>query len=373
MKTKLLFSIAGAGVLAGLLGACSLVMPDPMEQAQEAFAAQDYHAARNDVMRALQQNGSDPVALELLARIQLAMGLGAEVPATLERLEDAGGEPADLVLIEAEALLQTGEHAAALEVLQGQTNAESWRLRALAENMAGDVEGAEAAFLLGRDAPGDRLKLHTAEASHHLSRGNADAARFSVGQAQQLSPDSIETLFVSARLAQLDSAPELAARAYLAILELTPSDRPALLGAIEELDKIGRIDLIRDLIAQGSASYPGDVEFIYLTASLDGFDGNWQAVRDLLQQHEAAIAEHEDARGLYGHALLELGQVEQARAQLAPLNRRYPDNAAYARVYARILMELDEYADARRVMGRIASRPDAQDIDRELAQRAARG
>ena len=359
--------------MTGGLGACSLIASDPMEQAQEAFEAQDYHAAREDVLRALQENGSDPVALELLARIQLAMGLGADVPATLERLETAGGSPADVRLIEAEALLQTGEHALALGVLEGENSAESWRLRALAENMAGNRAAAEAAFLSGRGAEGDKRKLFVAEANHYLSRGNVDAARFAVGQAQQLSPGSIETLFVSARLAQLDDQPNLASRAYLAILELTPTDRPALLGAIEELDKLGRIDLIPDLIQRGRTAYPQDIEFIYLTASLQAYEGNWQAARDLLQQNETATGEHDNARGLYGQALLELGQLEQARAQLAPLNRRFPDNAAYARIFARILIELGEFQQARSVIRPIVARADAQPIDLELAQMAARG
>jgi len=302
-----------------------------------------------------------------------AFNLGADVPATLERLESAGGTPADVKLIEAEALLQMGEHQLALGVLEGEGNADSWRLRALAANMSGKRAEAEAAFLRGREAEGDKRKLYVAEASHHLSHGNADAARFAVGQAQRLSPGSIETLFVSARLAQLDGQPNLASRAYLAILELTPTDRPALLGAIAELDKLGRIDLIPDLIQRGRTAYPQDIEFIYLTASLQAYEGDWQAARDLLQQNETAVAEHDNARGLYGQTLLELGQFEQARAQLAPLSRRYPDNAAYARIFARILIELDEHAQARSVMRPIANRADAQPIDRELAALAARG
>ena len=373
MAKKSLSSFGFASVLAFTLGACSLILPDPMEQAEEAFAAQDYHAARADVMRVLQQREDDPEALDLLARIYLAMGAGADALVILDRLEGAGGSPADTKLIRAEALLQTGEHGSVGEVLEGEESAESWRLRALAANLAGNGEAAKAAFLDGRTAEGDKRKLFTAEANYHLSRGNADAARFPVGEAQRLSPGSIETLFVSARLAQLDDAPNLAARAYLAILELAPNDRPAMLGAIAELDKLGRIDLVRDLIARGRSAYPQDVEFIYLTASLHGFDGNWQAVRDLLQEHESAVASHDNARGLYGQALLELGQLELARAQLAPLNRRYPGNAAYARIFARILIELGENRQALAVMRPIAARSDAQPIDRELVERAARG
>lgn len=370
MTARSLSSLALAGLVASTLGACSLIMPDPMEQAQEAFEAQNYHAARDDALRALQQDESDQEALELLARAQLAMGLGADVLVTLERLADTDAEPADASLIEAEALLQMEERELALEAIEGHDSAESWRLRALAALQTGDVETAEAAFTRGREAEGDKRKLFTAEASHYLDRGTADAARFAVGEAQRLSPTRIETLFVSARLAQLDEEPNLAARAYLAILEIAPNDRPAMLGAIAELEKLGRIDLIRELIQRGRTTYPQDIEFIYLSASLYGHDGNWQAARDLLQEHEGVIASHEDARALYGQALLELGQFELAHAQLAPLNRRYPGNLAYARILTRILIELGENGEAQRVIRPIAIGPDAQDIDRELLQLA---
>lgn len=360
-------------VLAATLGGCSFLFGEPLERAQEAFAEQDYFAAREAALEALQDNANDAAALDMLARVQLAMGLGVDALVTLERLEGTGGAPEDLALLRAEALLQTGDHETAFDVLEGQTVAEAWRLRALAAAMAGrDAEAAQH-FVAGRDAPGDRRKLFTAAATFHLDRGDADAARFAVGQAQQLAPEAIETLFVSARLAELDQRPDFASRAYLAILEHTPNDRPALLGAIRSLDQLGRVDVFEPLIARGRSAYPDDVEFIYYDASLMAYEGSWTAARELLQQSEAIVAEHDNARGLYGQVLLELGQLEQARSMLAPLNRRYPGNAAYARQYARVLIAQGEYSSARRVMAPIIASGNALEIDREVAELAARG
>lgn len=355
------------------LGACSLISGDPLEQAQEAFAAQDYFTARQHVQEALQANGNDAAALAMLARIQLAMGLGGEALATLDRLDATNAAPADAALLRAEALLQTGESAGVPDLLAGDESAESWRLRALAAIMADRPDEAAAAFLAGRNASGDQRKLFAAEASFHLNRGNAEAARFAVGRAQELAPESIETLFVTARLAQLDGQHELASQAYLGILELSENDRPALLGAITELDRLGRIDLVRPLVAQGRAAYPNDVEFIYLDASVLAFDGDWQNARSLLQQNEAAISGHDNARGLYAQALLNLGQLELARAQVAPLVQRHPDNAAYARLLTEIHIAAGEMAAARDTIRPFASRRNADPIDRELAERAARG
>jgi thioredoxin-like negative regulator of GroEL len=355
------------------LGGCSLVQADPLAEAQHAFAAQDYVAARDHAQAALVEDPRDSAALALIARTQLAMGLGSDALATLARMEESGSLPDDARLIEAEARLQIGEMDAVSRLLQGETSAESWRLRALMAAMAGDEAGALAAFARGRSGEGEKHRLYTAEANFHLTRGNAAAARDAVAQAQLAAPQSIETLFVSARLAQLSGEPELASRAYLAILEIAPLDRPALLGAIAELGNADRVDLLRPLVVRGRAAYPEDIEFFYLTARLKADEGDWAGVRDLLQQREGEVSAHPDARGLYGQALLELGQVELARAQLAPLYRRYPDNPMFARTYARVLLENGEAGEARQVIAPFASLPNAEQADRDIAQRAAAG
>ncbi|MGB3167090.1 MAG: tetratricopeptide repeat protein [Alteraurantiacibacter sp.] len=329
-------SLALSILLAGSLGGCALFAPDPVEDAHAAYQAQDFFEARELAMKALERDASDAEALALLARVQVAMGAGADALLTLGRLAETGGAPEDADLLRAEALLQTGERDEAGALLAGRPEAEAHRLRALAAVQNDDPATAAREFLSGREAEGDKRKLFTAAASFHLDRGNADGARYAVGQAQRLAPAAIETLFVSARLAQLDGRHELAARAYLAILDHTPNDRPAMLGAIKELDELGRLDLIRPLVTRGRAAYPDDIAFIYLDASVHAYEGRWQAARDLLQEHEAEVQGHDDARGLYGQALLELGQVEMARAQIEPLARRYPGNRVYSELYARI-------------------------------------
>lgn len=343
-----------------------------MEEARKEFADQDYFAARDLVISVLQDDGSNAEALELLAHIQLAMGLGQDVLGTLDRLEASGGGSTSVPLLAAEAHLQVGNLDEVQTTLEGQESAEAWRLRALAAGMDGDNRAAIAAFAAGHNAPGDKRKLFSAEASYHLARGDADAARFAVGRAQQLAPDSVETLFVSARLAELDNRPDMAARAYLAILDIAPNDRPALLGAIEQATRIERLDIVRSLVARGREAYPQDVAFLYHAANLLAHDNDWNGARDLLQQYETQLASYDEVRALYGRVLLELGQLEQARRQLAPVNRRYPDNAAYARILARILIGLGEHAQARQVMQPIVARADADPVDFELAEEAAR-
>ena len=362
-----------ASALLVTLAACDSPLTDPAGDAAEAFAAQDYLAARDHAQAALREDGANVAALELLVRAQIAVGEGANALATFERLKAAGGTPVDAALLEAEANLQVGEGDAVLTLLEGDNSAEAWRLRALAASLMGDEAAALEGFRQGRDAPGDKVKLYAAEASHFLARGNADGARAAVALAQQAAPERLETLFVTAKLAQLDDDADMASRAFLAILEMAPNDRPALLGAIAEMGELGRVDLLRPLVERGFAAFPGDPEFVYLTARLKAQDGDWQGVRDMLQAREAALAAHPDSRGLYAEALAELGQLELARTHITPLYRAFPDNAQITRVYARVMLDAGDAAEAARAIAPLAERADALPEDREIAARASRG
>ena len=356
--------------LALLLAACDSPVVDHKGDAQAALAGQDYFAARDAAQQALRDNPEDAAALEILARAQLAMGQGGDALLTLDRLAKFGVGPADENLLRAEALLQAGDTSEAVTLIGDNQSADAWRLRALAASQEGDEATMLAAFASGRRAEGDKYKLMVAEASWYIAQGNAEAARPLVAQVQTQAPGRIETMFVTARLAQLDGNSDLASRAYLGILEITPLDRPALIGAIGEMGKIGRVDLLRPLVARGIEAYPNDVEFIFLDARVKAEDGKWEEVRDELQQHEAQIAGHPDSRSLYGEALRQLGQFELARAQLAPVYRQAPENVDVARSYAKVLLATGDKAEARRVIQPLATSPEGTAEDRALLAKA---
>ena len=322
--------------LVASLGACSLLGDDALAAAQEAFAAEDYIAARDLALAALDDDPENVTALELLARAQLAMGQGGEVAAVLERIERAGGEAEDEALLAAEGQLQLGNPAAARELVGDQRTAEAWRLLALAATQEGDDAGAIDAFANGRSAAGDKTKLYTAEASFHLSRGDVASARAAASLARALAPDRVETLYVGARVAEASGDHVQALSNYLRIIEKVPMDRPALLAAIAASERAGQGDVTRHLIAYGAQTRPMDREFVYQQARVDAWDGRWADVRERLQAHEAELADHAAARLLYAESLLQLGQVETARAIVAPILARFPGDGEAQRVQAAI-------------------------------------
>lgn len=332
IRTRIFLAVTAALCLAG----CSVFGSDPVDEAQAAFEAQDYVAAQGLAQQALAADAEDAAALELLARIQLAMGLGADVLVTLDRLEGVGAHDADLTLLEAEGHLQTGDAESALALVGSDQTAEAWRLRALAAAMQGDVGQARQAFSEGRSASGRRDKLLAAEASFHLSQGDLAAASEAVALAQEIAPDRIETLFVSARLADAQADPVTALSNYLKIIEINPLDRPALLAAIGASEQAELGDVTRHLIEYGAQTRPLDREFVYQQARVEAWDGRWEAVRERLQAHEAELADHDPARLLYAEALLQLGQVETARAIAAPITARRGGDPEVLRLQAAI-------------------------------------
>lgn len=321
-----------ATALAIALAGCSQFGSSPLEQAQEAFAAQDYITAQEHVQEALAQNADNAEALELLARIQLVMGQGGDVAATLDRLARSGAEPSDANLLAAEGLLQVGDVDEALDLIGNSDSAEAWRLRALAAAVQGDEEGALEAFDEGRSAEGPRGKLFAAEASFHLARGDLDAADGAVALARDVAPDRVETLFVSARLAEAQGEHSLALSNYLRIIEIAPMDRPALSAGIAASERADMPDITRHLILYGAQTRPLDREFVYQRARIDAWDGRWQDVRERLQANEAELEDHVSARLLYAESLLQLGQVETARAIAAPIIARYSTDPDVMRV-----------------------------------------
>ncbi len=319
------------------LASCDLLEPDPYDLAADAFEQQDYLAAQSHAAEALAQDAENAEALIILLRTQLAAGEGAQALASLAQLTDLEALPGDHLLLEAEARLQLGEISHADALLDGVNSAESWRLRALLATLDNDDEIALQAFAQGRAADGDKARLYAAEATYHLRQGNLDRAREAVGLAQQAAPRRVETQFVTAWLAQLEENHEIAARAFMAILDKTPQDRPAMLGAIDALQNFDRDDLADPLIAQGRDYYPDDLAFIYFAARAHGRKGDWVAARDLLQEHEAQLAGQDPAQLLYARSLLQLGQGELARAIVTPIHSRRSSDPQVAELYDQIL------------------------------------
>ena len=337
-----------------VLSACNAGGDDAAQQARASFERQDYITAAQQSVEALAHAPDDAELLQILARSYLAQGEGEGALRAAERFEAAGGDAQDAALLRSEALLQLGRTETAMAAVSSLQSPDAWRMRAIAAMHDGDAARADAAFAQGRRLAGDHTRLLATQAHWLIGEGRLEEAAPVVGELRRLAPERLESLFVQARLAQERGDGAAALESFEKILAKAPLDRPALLGAIAELGARGRIEEIRPLVVRARKAMPGDIEFIYLDARIAAADGNWPAVRALLQANETQVQEHPDARGLYGEALLETGNPEQARLQLAPLYRSHPEIPQIAKAYARALSVTGDEAQARAITRRLA-------------------
>lgn len=326
------------------LAACGLSPEERMERAEAAFAENRFTEARLDLASVLQENERDPRALELLARTQIHLGDGEGAASTLARLSDLGNEPADFTLLLAEAQLLRGDFEQVLELVEEEASPEGARLAALAHIGLGDRGAANEAFRAGMELSGDKARFYADYALFTLSAGDpAEAARLAA-MARDASPDGLDTLVASARIAQARADMTGALGFYERAAEHWPESRVAILGRIGILGDLGRLSEARPLVANLAQRSPDDPDVIYLRARLAAEDSAWADVREMLQPIEA----HDDPRLqlLYSRALVELDLPEQALPRLTALVRRAPDNAATRRLLARAQLDAGDAANA---------------------------
>ena len=313
-------------VCALFLEACG---PDPLEQfarARTAYAAHDYGAARIDLMAALKERPDDPEILELMARTQLRMDDGEGALATLQRLQAVGKMPGDGAILLGDAAILRGQFQEAAAHVRGMDSAEAARIRGLAFVGEDRFEDAESAFAQGLGGSGPRSALQAVYARYHLDSGRPLEARQLAAQALKDNPAELVALRVMGGAAAMEGRNAEALAAANRLLERYPDDLPGLFGKISALGELGRIDQIEPVVEKVQQLAPGHPRVAFFKAMLASERKDWAEVRRIVQPMERNLDTQPELQLLYAKSLLQLGQVEQARAYLSPLLLQSPTN-----------------------------------------------
>ena len=369
MRVKSILRLAAtAAVLA--LGACS---PDPqtlLARARQEYAAHNFKAAQLDLATVLKAGAADPAALELHARTALALGDGETARASLGKLP-ANRRPADMALLLGEAALLRRDGKGAEAAVAADGSAEAWRIRAMAALLRGDDAGAEAAFAKGESAGGVQARLLADHARQRLHQGDLAGARALVSRALAADGSSLDARLVEARLAVAAGDLGRALTLYDAIAHDWPGNLAALTGKATVLGDLGRINELKDVLAQATSAGVTGADLAWLQARAAAAEGNWQGARDILQAHEADFAGRSEAALLQAQVLVKLGQPEQARARLQPELTREPGNAALRRALAEAALAAQDPAGAVAALRPLAASPTASTADLRLLADAA--
>lgn len=324
-------------VIAALLATAACSRPDPVAQfaaARQAFAAEDYGAARSGLLAALDSDAGNREMLLLLARSQLRLGDGDGAQATLIRLEDAGVRTAETVRMKAEAAILRGQPEAALALLGQDGDPEAWRLRAAAHAADSDSAAAFAALRQGMATGGRRnyALVHDYAAFLIAAQDYAGAAA-ALETLRQLGPRRLDTLMVAGALASDLGKFDDAKRSFSAAAAAYPARVEPLTALASLADMQGQVDAAVALVARAAKIGPAHPEVLDLTVQLASEKGDWETVRRTLMGQETTL-DPRSANGMsYAEALLRLGHPEQARAIFAKALLLSPQNP-----YARLML-----------------------------------
>lgn len=319
---------AGALFLSALLlvlSACGDTPAERLALAQEAFAREDYRAARVALSAALREQPADVAMLTLLARTQLRMGdpEGAEKSLALLAGKMSASEHAEL---QAELLLLQGRAADALSALDRRDGSPTaWRLRAAAWLAQGQTDRAADAFTRGM-AAGQDVRLSTDYARFLLQSVRAEEAAAVHRKMRGFAPDAFETIVLEGDLAAVQGRPDAAAAAFRRASQAYPQRPEPLLALARQLQAAGKLDQAMKLVERADEVAGESPEVIETYVRLLAAKGDWAKVRSTLLAGEAALEPTSSLGLIYGEALLRLGQPEQARTLFTRARLMRPDD-----------------------------------------------
>jgi tetratricopeptide (TPR) repeat protein len=364
-------------LLAALLITSACSHADPAQQfaaARQAFAAEDYAAARTNVIAALDAapnaDGGNREMLLLLARSQLRLADGDGAQATLVRLEEAGARSAEIVRMKAEAAILRGQPAAALTVLGSDSDPEAWRLRAAAHTALEDSPAALAALRRGL-AAGGSYALVRDYGVFLLAAEDLGGTAAALDNLRKLGPNRLDTLMLAGRLATERGRLDEARQHYTAAAAAYPARTEPLTALAIVADMQGQVDGAIALVERAARIAPGNGEVVALRVQLASEKGDWETVRKTLVHDEATLDPRSPGGMSYAEALLRLGHPEQARAIFAKALLLSPQNPYARLMLAEAQLAAGDAANALRTVTPLSDSVLAGPRELDLAARAA--
>lgn len=320
---------AGALILSALLlglSGCGETPAERLAQAQEAFAREDYRAARVTLSAALREQPANLAMLTLLVRTQLRMSDPEGAEKSLAQL--AGKLPAgEHAQLRAELLLLKGRATDALSAVDPRDRSPTaWRLRAAAWLAAGAEDRAADAFVQGM-AAGPDVRLAADYARYLLQSARAGDAVAVHRKMRGFAPDAFETVVLEGDLAAAQGRTGAAAAAFRRASERYPARPEPLLALARQLQAAGKLDEAMALVERADDVAGESPEVIETYVQLLAAKGDWAKVRSTLLADEAGLDPNSPQGLTYGEALLRLGQPEQARTLFARAHLMRPDDA----------------------------------------------
>lgn len=352
-----------------LLAGCGPDAAQQLAQARTAFSAHRYAAARDALSGALAQNPDDPAARELKARVALALGDGE---AALPLLLGLARRPADYPVLLGEAQLLRDNPDEALAAIGAAQSPAAQRIRALAFLAKGDRAKSEAALVAGLQQQPTDARLAADLARFRMQAGDLAGANAALVKGRQAEPHSLDVLLVGAELATARGDRAKALLAYDDAVRLYPENLAAIAGKAATLGDLGRNAEMEKTLALTGGSTGRNGSIAYVQARAAAARNDPASARRILEANAESLKDNPAATVLHAQVLRQLGQTEQAGAQLVPLLTNDPGNVVARRLLAQIQIEQRDGVRAMATLQPLVSIPAADPGDMRSYAAAAR-
>ncbi len=338
MRKSAKFVIPAVALTLALAG-CGLAGGDPMEDAQAAYEAGDYRAARIALAEALDDPESSADALPLYARTLLALEDGEGAERVIGQLRGHGHAPADLDAMAAHAAFLRSDHEEALsraELPGAQTPLGAWvAIRALtalnrADEALARADGAVEAY------PDDARLLATRGAMALAQRQVAQAKGWSQ-RALEAGENQLDALMLAGQLRLLRADYEGARSFYARAHDHYPADLGPLFALAATQADLGDNAAAKANLAALDAAAPGHPMGLLLSARLAFNEGDLDAAQAIVQRAESDIGKIPAGRLLMGEIAYLRGFPSQAITHLQQFLRMQPGHFHASTVLAQAL------------------------------------
>ncbi|GGY97677.1 tetratricopeptide repeat protein [Novosphingobium colocasiae] len=340
-------------------------------KAQEDFSAEDYKAARSQLIAALDEQPGNHRMLILLARTQLQLGDPDGAENVLGRLDRAGAKGPEVQRIRARVALMRKAPDKALALMGNDDTLEALRIRADAYLALGDDGKAKAAFERGM-AKGDDPDLAGAYARFALAQNDLVLADRIRQRLQRMAPNSFETQVLAGDIAAARGQVDKAIAAYRAVVAAFPDRVEPLLALANQLDAKGQVDEAAKQVDAAAKLDPDNAEAEDLKYQLLAEKGEWEKIRVGLQGREADLDPSSGLGMRYGEALLRLGFSEQARMLFKRATLLLPGNPYSRMMLGEAQLACGDPDDAWATLRPLAMSPLARPEMLVAAEKAAR-
>lgn len=360
MKQRTPLAGIGLAVTAALvLAACDAFTSTEsrLARAGQALDEGKLEAASADARAVAQKEPEHPGGWLLMARLGLKYGDGAASLKDLERATAAGASPAEVLPLQAHALLLAGQFEDVLKLPADTVALQVAHANALAAMGRLEEATQHAASALGAEPRNAEARLLAVRLQ--LAAGRHAEARTALAALLADEPGNSRAAAVSARLSMADgdstaAIAQLEQAAKGAKAQLSVPEHASLLVALAETCLVaGQPDKASTTLVELRKLVPAAPAIELLSARVSLAQRDTTTAVATLQRLVAANPSLSDARLLLGATLIEQGATEQARAQLQTLIADQPGNLPARRLLARLLAAEGNAGAAERMLAEL--------------------